>query len=136
MPVKKIDGIDFTQILLGDSKASPRDEFVYYYDINNLKAIRKGKWKLVFPATSQTYGPPATIGADRYPGKYGSAEVTLSLFDLTTDPGEDRDVKDLHTDIVQQLFEIADKYRHELGDGLTKTVGTEVRPAAVVTPGK
>ncbi len=132
MPVKKIDGIDFTKLLLGDKNQNPRDEFVYYYDKDNLKAIRKGKWKLVFPHSSQTYGPPATIGGNRYPGKYGSMDVPLSLFDLTTDPGEDRDVKDQYPDIIKQLNTIADTYRNEMGDGLTNSVGREVRPAAAI----
>ncbi len=130
LPIKKIDGVDFKSVLLGDKDANPRDEFVYYYDRNNLKAIRKGKWKLVFPHSSQTYGPPATIGGDRYPGKHGSMDVPLSLFDLSIDPGEDRDVKDNFPAVVKQLSKIADGYRRTIGDGLTKTVGTEVRPAA------
>ncbi len=132
MPKKKIDGVNFTSVLMGDIKANPRDEFAYYYDKNNLKAIRKGNWKLVFAATSQTYGSPATIGGDRYPGKYGNMEVPLSLFDLATDPGEDRDLKEKYPDVVKQLDIIADKYRNEIGDGLTKTEGKEVRPAGVV----
>ena len=129
MPVKKIDGIDFKTVLLGNKNADPRNEFVYYYDQNNLKAIRKGKWKLMFPHSSQTYGPPATIGGNRYPGKRSTMEVPLSLFDLSTDPGEDRDLKDKYPDVVKELSSIADKYRQTLGDGLTKTEGSEVRVA-------
>lgn len=132
MPVKKIDGINFKDLLLGNDNSRPRDEFAYYYDRNNLKAIRKGKWKLVFPARSQTYGPPATIGGNRYPGKHGEVNVPLALYDLSTDPGEDRDVKEQHPDMVSRLNAIADTYRKTLGDGLTQTAGTEVRPAAQV----
>jgi len=132
MPDKKIDGVDFKAVLLGDTKINPRDEFAYYYDRDNLKAIRKGKWKLVFPANSQTYGPPASRGNDRYPGKYGSVEVPMALYDLATDPGEARDVKERYPEIVEQLNGIADRYRKEMGDGLTKTAGTEVRPAGIV----
>lgn len=134
-PEKKIDGVDFVSVLKGDPHANPRDVFVYYYDRNNLKGIRKGHWKLVFPCSSQTYGPPATIGHDRYPGKYGQVEVPMALYDLSIDPGEDRDVKDQYPEVVKELSAIADKYRHELGDGLTHTVGTEVRPAAEVHKG-
>jgi arylsulfatase len=130
MPLAKIDGVDFKSVLLGETGANPRNEFVYYYDKNNLKAIRKGKWKLMFPHNSQTYGPPASIGGNRYPGKYGSMEVPLSLFDLSTDPGEDRDLKDKFPEVVKELSTLADKYRQTIGDGLTKTVGSEVRPAA------
>ncbi|MBZ5858402.1 sulfatase family protein [Flavihumibacter profundi] len=132
MPANKIDGLDFSKLILGDENYIARDEFAYYYDRNNLKAIRKGQWKLVFPATSQTYGPPATIGRDGFPGKYGTDTVKLALYNLYRDPGEDRDLKEQYPEVVQQLSAIADKYRQALGDGLTKTVGTEVRPAAVV----
>lgn len=132
MPVNTIDGIDFTAVLRGDLRSSPRDEFAYYYDRNNLKAIRKGHWKLVFKANSQTYGPPATIGGDRYPGKYGSVEVEKALYDLSVDPGEDRDVKDNYPDIVKMMDAVADKYRKAIGDGLTNTIGSEVRPAVQI----
>ncbi|GAO43554.1 sulfatase family protein [Flavihumibacter petaseus] len=130
LPQQKIDGVDFKAVLLGDQRAVPRDEFAYYYDRNNLKAIRKENWKLVFPATSQTYGPPATIGGDRYPGKYAQADIPMALYDLSTDPGEDRDVQAQYPEIVKQLSEIANRYRKALGDGLTNSVGTEIRPAA------
>jgi arylsulfatase len=136
MPVKKIDGVDFTRVLEGDRSVNPREVFVYYNDKNNLKAIRKNKWKLVFPARSLTYGPPATIGADRYPGKTAEVDVPLALYNLANDPGESRDVKDQYPQIVKELSAIADSYRHTLGDGLTHMVGAEVRPAAQVTPGK
>ncbi|CAN5440281.1 sulfatase [soil metagenome] len=132
MPEKKIDGINFKNVLYGDIDDNPRDEFAYYYDKNNLKAIRKGNWKLIFPANSQTYGPPATIGGDRYPGKYASVKVPLGLYNLTLDPGEDRDMKDQYPEKVKELNMVADKYRKQLGDGLTKTEGTEVRPPGVI----
>ncbi len=83
MPGKKIDGVDITD-LLERKRANPRDEFVYYYDRNSLKGIRKGNWKLVFPNTSQTYKVASAIGADGYPGKYASVNVQLALYDLRT----------------------------------------------------
>ncbi|ULQ51002.1 sulfatase family protein [Flavihumibacter fluvii] len=132
MPVQKIDGVDFSKHLLGDDNFVARDEFAYYYDYNNLKAIRKGPWKLVFPASSRSYSPPATIGNDGFPGEYSTESVPLALYNLYNDPGEDRDQKDQYPEVVKQLSKIADKYRQALGDGLTKSVGTEVRPAATV----
>lgn len=97
-----------------------------------MKALRKGNWKLVFAATSQTYGPPATIGGDRYPGKYAAIKVPMGLYNLSIDPGEDRNVIDQYPEKVKELDAIADKYRHEMGDGLTNTVGTEIRPPALM----
>lgn len=132
MPAKKIDGVNFKKVLLGDPGANPRDEFAYYYDVNNLKAIRKGNWKLVFPHRSQTYSAPATVGKDRYPGKGAAMDVPLSLYDLSTDPGEDRDVKEQYPAVVAELSARAEKYRKELGDGLKNMTGDEVRPAALL----
>lgn len=131
-PVKKIDGVDIMPLLKQVKDANPRDELVYYYDRNNLKCVRKGQWKLTFPCISQTYKKSSAIANDGWSGKYASDSVRLALYDLRTDPGETLDVKEQHPEIVQQLMTIADKYRKELGDDLTKKVGTEVRPAARV----
>lgn len=130
LPAKKIDGVNILPLLEQKTDRDPRTDFVYYYDEKNLKAVRSGQWKLVFPCTSRTYNRPGSIGADGYPGKYFEDSVSLALYDLRTDPGEARDVKDMHPDIVQRLSLIADKYRKELGDGLTHQDGSEVRPAA------
>lgn len=132
MPQKKIDGVNLWPLLSGFANANPRDEFVYYYDRNNLKGIRKGEWKLVFPCVSQTYKIASAVGADGWPGKYASDSVKLALYNLRTDPGETLDVKEKYPGIVKQLTDIADKYRKELGDDLTKQTGAEVRPAAKV----
>ncbi|SMO43551.1 sulfatase family protein [Solitalea koreensis] len=132
-PVKKIDGVDITPLLKQVPAANPRDEFVYYYDRCSLKGIRKGQWVLTFPCMSQTYKKVTAIGHDGWPGKYASDSVRLGLYDLRTDPGETLDVKDKYPEIVKQLSVIADRYRNEIGDDLTKIKGTEIRPAAKVT---
>jgi arylsulfatase len=132
-PVKKIDGVNIMSLLKQQSGANPRDEFVYYYDRCNLKGVRKGQWKLVFPNISQTYKRASAIGYDGWPGKYATDSVRLALYDLRTDPGETLDVKEKFPEIVQELSAIADKYRNEIGDDLTSHKGTEIRPAAKVT---
>ena len=130
LPAKKIDGVNIRALLEGKD-TNPRDEFVYYYDENSLKAIRKGQWKLVFPANSQTYNKATAIGKDGFPGTYASGDVGLALYDLRSDPGEAINVKENHEDVVKELSLLADSYRRMLGDGLTKTTGSEVR-----APGK
>lgn len=132
LPKNKIDGLDMRPLFQKNNTTVTRDELAYYYDRNSLKCIRKGSWKLVFPATSQTYKLASAIGADGFPGKYASTAVPLALYDLRTDPGETLDVKDKHPEIVIQLTAIADKYREALGDDLVKKTGSEVRPAAIV----
>lgn len=130
LPDHKIDGVNILPLLLDKPGADPRKDFVYYYNKNSLEAIRRGKWKLVFPHVSQTYKkyPP---GHDGFPSPYADMKVDLSLFDLSVDPGETIDVKTQHPDVVKQLEILADQYREDLGDDLTKTKGMGRRPAAV-----
>jgi arylsulfatase len=43
--------------------------------------------------------------------------ITGIVYDLRTDPGETLDVKEKHPEIVNQLSQIADKYRKTIGIG-------------------
>lgn len=130
-PARKIDGVNILPLMQHKNDVNPRNEFAYYYDANNLKAIRVGQWKLVFPSISQTY-KKTVMGNDGWPGKYANDSVHLALYDLRTDPGETLDVKPQHPQVVEQLNAIADRYRKELGDDLTGIKGEGRRAAAVV----
>jgi arylsulfatase len=129
LPGQKIDGVNILPLLQQVADANPRDHFVYYYDANSLKAVRQGKWKLVFPHLSQTY-LGTTRGNDGFPGIYKSVPVPLALYDLSTDPGETFDLASQHPDLVEALSALAEQYRKTLGDDLTKQPGTEKRQAA------
>ena len=127
----KIDGVNILSLLLNDVDANPRDEFAYYYKSNDLQAVRKGKWKLVFPHLSRTYLKNLP-GKDGWPAPTPEVKVELSLYDLSVDPGETIDVKAHHADVVQLLEKLADKYREDLGDNLTNKKGANVRKAAIM----
>lgn len=129
LPGKPIDGVRL-QPLFESGHLSTRADFVYYYDRNNLKAIRNERFKLVFHCQSQTYSHPGATGKDGFPGKYGTQEVSQALYDLYTDPGESRDVQEQFPDITAQLTERAHYYRQTLGDGILGIEGHAVRPAA------
>ncbi len=131
LPSNTIDGIDISDYLTGKTNISPRESFAYYYDRNNLKAIRKNEWKLVFAARSQTYlqYPP---GMDGHPGKYGDTAVVKALYNLQWDPGETRDLQLMFPGIVKDMDRIADEYRTKLGDDLTGIKGTETRSAGKI----
>lgn len=131
LPSKKIDGINLLPLLKGDANANGRSSFVYYYDVNNLKAVRTDRWKLVFSCKFRTY-KMYEIGKDGWPGRVVDDSTQLALYDLMHDPGENFDLKDQYPEVVTELNKIADQYRKELGDGLTKMKGVEVRPAAAV----
>lgn len=131
LPTNKIDGVNIFPLLLNDPDANPRDELAYYYKRNDLEAIRKGRWKLVFPHLSRTYLKNLP-GQDGWPAPTPEVKVEMALFDLSTDPGETIDVKAQNGDVVKALQIVADKYRRDLGDDLTNVAGANVRKAAIV----
>jgi hypothetical protein len=54
---------------------------------------------------------------------------------LRVDIGETRDLADSRPEDVQRLFSLAEKFRDELGDSLTKRVGKGTRePGRVANP--
>jgi len=132
LPVQKIDGIDFTNFLLGKTTKSPREVFYYYYGGNNLMAIRYKHWKLVLPHNSQSY-EHGTKGHGGHPGTTDPHHaVPLALYDLSHDPGETYDVQANYPEVLRTIQTLADQARHDLGDDLTNHKGTNLREPAKV----
>tara|TARA_B110000483_G_scaffold26207_1_gene31326 strand:- start:7200 stop:7655 length:456 start_codon:yes stop_codon:yes gene_type:complete len=92
------------------------------YQTPNLNAVRKGKWKLIFPSSYTVWEK----GSDGIPGaKRTQHPMPLSLYNLDTDVGETTNVADQHPLIVDEIQALADAARADLGDG--KTEGANVR---------
>ncbi len=125
----KIDGINILPLLLQEANANPRNELAYYYKTNDLEAVRKERWKLVFPHLGRTYKNNLP-GRDGWPSPTPEVKVAMALYDLSSDPGETIDVQSQHQDVVKDLQALGDKYRKDLGDNLTKTPCSNCRPAA------
>lgn len=92
-----IDGIDFSEVLLG-KKDKVRDVLPYYIN-EKLYAIRKGPWKAHF-ITHASYSP--------------AAPEVLSiplLYDIENDPSEKYDLAKRHPDIVKELTELFEKQK-------------------------
>jgi len=125
-PKNKIDGVDLWPLLEGKAGADPRDHFFYYYE-RGLRAVRQGRWKLIFPHKSRSYVgvPPGTGGL---PGPYAEIMTGLELYDLETDIGETKNIADTHPDVVARLQTLAETAREDLGDSLTNRKGTGLRP--------
>ena len=108
---RTIDGRNIAPIWLDEpGAASPHDAF-YYYWMNDLEAIRIGRWKLHF----------AKRGVENN-----------ELYDLDADIGESADVAAGHPDVVARLSAQADVARRSLGDARLGIVGDDVRPAGRV----
>ncbi len=139
LPARPIDGVSIQAILEGDTSATPREEYYYYYG-GELIAVRKGKMKLVFPHSYRSYAG-IDLGLDGYPGiykgvlgKYAVGKSKLELYDLDNDMSESKDVSEMYPEVVKTLQVLGQKAREELGDRLTGTIGTGVRPIGRLDP--
>jgi arylsulfatase A-like enzyme len=130
LPAKKIDGVNILPLLKGEKDANPRDYLFYYYNKNDLEAVRQGHWKLVFPHNYLSVEGELP-GKDGYAGKSHQQSMDLALYDLRRDPGERYDVKLQNPEVVEKIQQLAEKAREDLGDDLTGRLGKNRRP-----PGK
>lgn len=117
------DGVSLMPILNGDKNSNPRNELYYYYG-EKLIAVRKGKWKLVFPHVYRSY-EGVEAGKDLHPGQYNKGSSGLELYDLINDIGERKDLAALYPHIVRELEQVGNLARSKLGDKLTNEIGTE-----------
>ncbi len=126
LPESPIDGVDFSPVLFTDSTESPRDHLYFYYNRNDLEAIRKDQWKLILPHSYRSY-ENVNPGNDGWPGPYARGSAPLSLYNLRRDPGERYDVKELYPDVLAEMQMLASKARDDLGDNLTGRKGKNQR---------
>lgn len=102
---RTIDGKDIQKLWLTEGEDSPHDAF-YYYWMNNLEAVRSGRWKLHFSKKKETI---------------------RELYDLDADIGETTNLYEQHPDVVEKLEALADLARASLGDARLNIVGNDVR---------
>jgi arylsulfatase A-like enzyme len=114
-----IDGRDIRPLLTGRPGATSPHEAFYYYQMDQLQAVRSGKWKLHLPLKpkKRNWGKP-------------EPEAPLQLYDLDADIAEQNDVATEHPEVVERLVALAEKARDDLGD--TGRPGRNQRLAAFV----
>lgn len=93
---RKIDGINLSHLLTGETGDSSREEFVYYTSRGQLEGLRQGKWKLLVKQPAKPLKQPAKGNNDSKP-----AEVLL--FDLIADVGEQKNLAAEKPDVVESL---------------------------------
>ena len=115
-----IDGHNIWPLLSGEQKDSPYQAF-FYYDRDQLQAVRAGKWKLHLPLE------------DRFKAHYTdeSFAIETELYNLETDISESNNVAEKHPEVVKQLMNYAQNARNALGDA--DEPGFYIRPAGMVT---
>ncbi|PQO44062.1 sulfatase [Blastopirellula marina] len=132
LPENAIDGADIGPILFADSDAaddpaSPWDEkgFAFYY-MDQLQAVRAGRWKLYLPLDPQDAKriPPAA-----------SKQGAPALYDVRSDLHEDHEVAAKNPEAVAQLTKLANQIRNQVA-AERRPAGKEENPQALVKQGK
>jgi arylsulfatase len=136
LPPLPIDGLDITTLLTNPAQAtSPHEALWFYYNDNELQAVRSGRWKLVLPHTYRTLGsPPQPRATGGIPAKYSQLKAGTELYDLEADIGEASNVAHLHPEVLANLLAHAEKARADLGDRLTSRTPARARPPGRLEP--
>lgn len=128
-PHNTIDGVDLSPWLAGrEESRDPHDALYFYYNSNELQAVRSGEWKLYLPHKYNTLGT-GHGGTGGAPANYASVACGLELYNLASDPQEKTDVAAANADVVARLTGFAERARADLGDSLTKRKGSGGREA-------
>lgn len=126
LPENKIDGVNILPLMKGETNANPRDHLFFYFNKNDLEAVREGDWKLVLPHSYRSEENELP-GENGWPGKMHTSKTELALYDLRRDPGERYDVKEQNHEVVERLQKLVEQAREDMGDDLTGKPGKSRR---------
>ena len=133
LPSHAIDGLDIFDLMCSKPGAKcPHEVFYHYFRQGELQAIRSGPWKLMLPHDVNCIVPDQ-LGGQGKPGKSQMRKITEpELYHLGNDIGETTNLASQKPEVLKSLLELADQGRKELGDSLTKTQGSGVRPCGTI----
>jgi len=120
---RMIDGKDIWPLLSAKPGAVSPHAAYYYYQMDQLQAVRSGPWKLFVAMESKrrNWGKP-------------EGRTELRLFNLVDDIHEDENVAEQHPDVVRRLLALAEEARRDLGD--VDRAGENQRAAGWVESGE
>jgi arylsulfatase A-like enzyme len=111
---RAIDGLDISDIISG--KAKHLDRPYFYYQHQELRAVRKGKWKLHLPHHPDL----KVISYTKWPKHIAPEDRVLFddyvLYDLNKDIGETTNVAAENPEIVAELVNLLDWAKKDIGD--------------------
>jgi arylsulfatase A-like enzyme len=120
------DGVSLMPLLVGKPLARQRAHPFFYYNCENLQAVRMGDWKLHLPRQLKQLPfwdkNKTFVGID-----------DPVLYSLRTDRGETSDLASANTEIVHEMLELAESMRSELGEYMHR--GSGQRRTGSVVPG-
>lgn len=107
----KIDGHDILPLMLGQQHAKSPYEALFYYERDQLQAVRSGPWKLFLPLQEFTRHPHFKPGA-----KNKEAGTHALLFNVVQDVDCSDNLAAEYPEVVSRLSRLADVARADLGD--------------------
>ncbi|MGQ1786163.1 MULTISPECIES: sulfatase family protein [unclassified Saccharicrinis] len=109
-----IDGLDISAILYGKSSSLERPYF--YYQHQELRAVRMGKWKLHLPHNPDS----KSIVYRKWPIHIAPEDRIMFddyvLYDLDIDIAETTNVANEHPEVVAELSKLLDWAKKDIGD--------------------
>lgn len=101
-----IDGFNNRSLILGKKRAKSPYKVFYYYNADQLQAVKSGPWKLFLPLTDFVQHPHFKKGEGGKP----------LLFNVEEDISSAHNLAEKHPEIVSRLMVLAEKGRQDLGD--------------------
>jgi arylsulfatase A len=95
------DSYDMSKLLKGETSAQPVREYIVYHAINGKFAIRKKNWLLIESSTGEVSTEPEWI---KQMFNYQSDTTEMVLYNLDTDPKEN---KNLYTEYPEKVHELS-----------------------------
>ena len=89
---QKIDGLDVSELWMGKTDQSLREEFLHYTSQGKLEGLRQGDWKLLVKTPRQNRN-----------AQQQASNTQIMLFNLKSDLSETSNVAEEHPKIVQRL---------------------------------
>ena len=118
-----IDGHDIYPLITGKRNARSPYEVFYYYEADQLQAIRRGPWKLFLPLNDFRRHP-------HFKSADGSKPL---LFNVVEDVSSTSNVADQFPHVVRRLMSLAESARADLGDA-DRAGANQRRPGVVTNP--
>jgi arylsulfatase A-like enzyme len=118
-----IDGIDMSESLLNRNSEFVRENF-FYYNKENLEAVRSDDWKL------HVYKTDRRDPHDQS-GELDTGIELKELYNLKSDPSETVNMYTDRPDIVDTLESMLSDCRDDIGDGRFEIIGNNVREVGV-----
>ena len=126
LPKERVyDGENLLPLFEGIPLKRPTAQPFYYYNCENLQAIRRGPWKLHLPRSREQL--PFWDKNKAFANLQNPV-----LYDLHTDKAESTDVAADNPEVVTQMMELAKSVRQDLGEFMQR--GRSQRPTGSLFP--